>query len=196
MEQEKMKFAPCVMLVDAIALDSVVADVATYFAPVVGRKLPKADLAVLLECLALDAGWLPDAARQVQVLLVYGNGRKRLMHCLPADLTNELDGKAFKGELGEFSISAYQPSGMATQEVLFTETLELLDEASEAKQWILIPDMQEYSTTWKKRLDKRQSKAECTLFAMMRPPKMGTVRFEQLGFAVLRALGIKAEEIK
>ena len=196
MEQEKMKFSPCVMLVDAMALEGVGADVAAYFAPVIGRKLPKADLAVLLECLALDAGWLPDADRQVQVLLVYGNGRTQLAHCQPADLSNELDGKAFKGELGEFSISAYQPSGMATREALFTETLELLDEAAETQRWILVPDLQEYSGQWKKRLDKRQSKAECTLFAMMRPPKMGSVRFEQLGFAVLRALGIRANEIK
>ena len=196
MEKENIKFAPYVMLVDAVALDGIVADVARYFSPIVGRELPKADLALLLECLALDAGWTPDAGRQVQVVLVYEGGQGQLRACLPADLKKELDGKAFKGGLGEFVMGAYQPSGMATREALFSETLLLLAESAEAQHWVILPDLQAYGNDWKKPLDERKKTVDCTLFGMTVPSEAGNVRFEQLGFAVLRALGVQAEEIK
>ena len=53
---EKDTFAPVVMLIDASYLDKVGSDMSAHFAPIVNRELPKADLANLLECLALDAG--------------------------------------------------------------------------------------------------------------------------------------------
>ena len=54
--EKKIKFAPTVMLIDACYLNRVVNDMRRHFSPIVGRELPRADLAVLLECMALDAG--------------------------------------------------------------------------------------------------------------------------------------------
>ena len=54
--EKKIPFAPVVMLIDASYLDRVGSDMSAHFAPIVNRELPKADLANLLECLALDAG--------------------------------------------------------------------------------------------------------------------------------------------
>ena len=52
----EMNFAETVMLVDAAYLNRVCGDLKKHFSTVLGRELPKADLPVLMECLALDAG--------------------------------------------------------------------------------------------------------------------------------------------
>ena len=54
--EQKIKFAPNVILIDASYLDQTVKGMSTYFAPLVNRELPEADLPLLLECLSLDAG--------------------------------------------------------------------------------------------------------------------------------------------
>lgn len=49
----EIKFADTVILVDVAYVDRVAGDLSKHFGDVVGRKLPKADLPVLLECLSL-----------------------------------------------------------------------------------------------------------------------------------------------
>lgn len=194
MEKEKITFAPCVMVIDAVALDGVVGNMRRYFSAILHRELPLANLAMLLEYLVLDAGCKPDAARQVQVILVYESGKERLTACEPSDFRTELHGQAFQGTMGEFSIGAYQPSGMTTREALFTETLQLLAESKEAEQWILVPDLDEYGREWRKALKEKKEKVNCMLFGMENPGTPEGVAYEQLGYAVLRALGVRADE--
>ena len=50
MMEQKIPFAPNVMLIDASYLDRVGVDMINHFAPLVNRELPKADLPILLEC--------------------------------------------------------------------------------------------------------------------------------------------------
>jgi hypothetical protein len=56
---------------------------------VVGRKLPKADLPVLLECLSLDSG-IPLGENAVQVLFIYDEESKKMDAFQPSDLEKEL----------------------------------------------------------------------------------------------------------
>ena len=63
----EIKFADTVILVDVAYVDRVAGDLSKHFGDVVGRKLPKADLPVLLECLSLDSG-IPLGENAVQVL--------------------------------------------------------------------------------------------------------------------------------
>lgn len=83
--EKKIPFASDVILIDAAFLDRVGKDMAAHFAPLVGRELPKADLAVLLECLALDAGIEPGK-NEIQVIFVYDAEHSRMGFCLPSDL--------------------------------------------------------------------------------------------------------------
>ena len=69
--EKKIPFASDVILIDAAFLDRVGKDMAAHFAPLVGRELPKADLAVLLECLALDAGIEPGK-NEIQIIFAIG----------------------------------------------------------------------------------------------------------------------------
>ena len=64
----EIKFADTVILVDVAYVDRVAGDLSKHLVTWWGRKLPKADLPVLLECLSLDSG-IPLGENAVQVLL-------------------------------------------------------------------------------------------------------------------------------
>lgn len=195
MEKEKLKFAPTVVLIDAVGLNRTGTDIARHFTPVVGRELPKADLAILLECMALDIGLQPDA-HQVQVLFVFDGNEPRMDFCMPSHLENELNNVGFKSGLGEFSLYAFQPSGMATREELFTETLLLLGESKDVRRILLVPDTETYGNDWWKVANGLKEKESVTLFGMNPPQEETAFRFEMLGFSILQALGIRADEIR
>ena len=69
--EQKFKFAPNVMLLDAVHLDRVVHDITAHFAPVIKRQLPNAELAILLACLSLDEGVLPGDNEMKAVFVYY-----------------------------------------------------------------------------------------------------------------------------
>ena len=97
--EKKIPFAPQVMLIDASYLDRVGTDLAAHFAPIVKRELPKADLANLLECLALDAGMQPGN-NEIQVIFIYEPKEEVMKFCTPSHLEKELHNVGFQSQLG------------------------------------------------------------------------------------------------
>lgn len=192
--EKKIPFASDVILIDAAFLDRVGGDMAAHFAPMVGRELPKADLAVLLECLALDAG-LEPGQHEIQVIFVYDAAHDRMRFCAPSDLEKEIHGMAFQGRLGEFSLYAFQTSGMAQREDLFGESLQLLTESKDVRRVMLVPDEGEYGSAVAELVEKIKDKESVTVFGMNPPAHECNYCFEMLGFAVLQSLGIRAEEL-
>lgn len=192
--EKKIPFASDVILIDAAFWDRVGGDMAAHFAPLVGRELPKADLAVLLECLALDAG-LEPGQHEIQVIFVYDAAHVRMGFCAPSDLEKEIHGMAFQSRLGEFSLYAFQTSGMARREDLFGESLQLLTESKDARRVMLVPDEGEYGFAVAELAEKMKDKESVTVFGMNPPTHGCSYRFEMLGFAVLQSLGIRAEEL-
>ena len=192
--EQKIPFDPVVMLVDAAYLERVGNDLKSHFAPLIGRELPKADLALLLECLALDAG-VTLGEEKVQVIFIYDAGMKRFSFCVPADLEKELHAMAFKSRLGEFSLYAFQPSGFATREDLFLESFQLLGESKEVRRMIAIPDENGYGNRLGDYINKVENKAAITVLGMNPPVYKGNFSFDILGFSVLQSLGIRAEEL-
>ena len=193
--EQKFKFSPNVMLVDAVHLDRVGRDIAAHFEPLVKRKLPEADLATLLECLSLDAGILPGE-NEMQVIFVYELGHEQMKFCSPAHLEREIHGMAFRGSTGEFSLYAFQPSGMATREALFAEALQLAGEDKNVKRILFAPDEAADVTALEKVIREIKGKDALTMFGMNPPEQAYPCRFEWLGFAVLQALGIRSEELE
>lgn len=192
--EKKIPFASDVILIDAAFLDRVGGDMAAHFAPMVGRELPKADLAVLLECLALDAG-LEPGQHEIQVIFVYDAAHDRMRFCAPSDLEKEIHGMAFQSRLGEFSLYAFQTSGMARREDLFCESLQLLTESKDVRRVMLVPDEGEYGSAVAELAEKIKDKESVTVFGMNPPAHECNYCFEMLGFAVLQSLGIRAEEL-
>lgn len=192
--EKKIPFAPIVMLIDATYLDRVGCDMTAHFAPIVNRELPKADLANLLECLALDAG-VQVGENEIQVIFIYEAGTERMNFCIPSLFNKELHNMAFKSELGEFSLYAFQPSDMATREDLFIESLQLAGESKDVRRFIIVPDEEEYGKQLGDYINKVKGKESITVFGMNPPAYEGDYSFEMLGFPVLQSLGIRAEEL-
>lgn len=192
--EKKIPFAPVVMLIDATYLDRVGCDMTVHFAPIVNRELPKADLANLLECLALDAG-VQLGENEVQVIFIYEAGEEKMKFCTPSLLNKELHNMAFKSQLGEFSLYAFQPSDMATREDLFIESLQLAGESKDVRRFIIVPDEDGYGKRIGDYINKVEGKESITVFGMNPPAYEGDYSFEMLGFPVLQSLGIRAEEL-
>ena len=178
----EIKFADTVILVDVAYVDRVAGDLSKHFGDVVGRKLPKADLPVLLECLSLDSG-IPLGENAVQVLFIYDEESKKMDAFQPSDLEKELNNVAFKSQLGEFALYSFEPSDMASRD------------AKEVKRVIIVPAEEEYGDKVPAILNKVDGKEKMTVFGMNPPTSEVAYQWEMFGFAVLQSLGIKADEL-
>ena len=175
----EMNFAETVMLIDVAYLDRVCGDLKKHFTAVLGRELPKADLPVLMECL----------------LLVYDKESEKMSTCQPGDLREELNNVAFKSHLGEFAFYSFEPSDMAGRDELFLESLKVVADAKDVKRLIAVPAEEEYGNELPAILNKVDGKESMTVFGMNPPAEAAAYQWEMLGFAVLQALGIKADEL-
>lgn len=190
----EIKFADTVILMDAAYVDRVAGDLSWHFGEVVGRKLPKADLPVLLECLSLDGG-IPLGENAIQVLFIYDKESKKMSAFQPSDLEKELNNVAFKSQLGEFALYSFEPSGMASREELFLESLKVVVDAKEVKRVIIVPAEEEYGDKVPAILNKVDGKEKMTVFGMNPPAGEVAYQWEMLGFSILQSLGIKADEL-
>ena len=193
--EKNMQFASDVMLIDTSYLDRVVSDMRRHFTSVLGRELPKADLAVLLECLALDGG-VQTGKNEVQVLLIHESSDSVLHACMPSDYEAEIHGKAFAGRLGEFALYAFQPAEMASRETLFMEALGMALSSKEVGRLLVVPDETGYGKQALSAINAAEEKKSITLFGMNPPAGKNRCGFDLLGFSVLQALGIRADELK
>lgn len=188
-----ISFSTHVILVDASYINKVGINMADYFSRQMNRIFPKADLAVLLECMAADAGMRPGE-NEVQVIFIYDDKLPEMNFCLPSQLAEEIDGKAFNGPMGEFSLYAFQPSGLATREDLFMEALQLADASKEVQYLLLVPDEDAYVSRVS---DFVRGMAEGKTVMMGMNPRMEkpVCRFEVIGYPLLKAYGIAPDEV-
>ena len=184
-----------VIIADGDYIDAVAFNLIVNFERMIGRRIPKADMARWIDCVALDGG-LREGNHQTQVVLLHGEGRSRLENFAPGDYLGELDGKAFSDNLGEFLISslpAVKPTGGGN---LFTEAASLACSAPEVKRVMLIPNAELVYDDLRRALSRADDEQKrITVFAMQ-PMPGGNFRQEILGYSLMSALGIKADEIK
>lgn len=192
--KNEVKFADTVIVIDAAYVDRVAGDLSRHFGEVLGRKLPKADLPVLLECLSLDGG-IPLGENAIQVLFIYDKESGKMNAFQPADLEKELNNVAFKSQLGEYALYSFEPSDMATREELFLESLKVVADAKEVKRIIVVPAEEEYGEKIPAILNKVDGKEKMTVFGMNPPAGEMGCQWEMLGFSILQSLGIKADEL-
>lgn len=185
-----------VILVDADYVDKVAFDLIVNFERMLGRRIPQADLASWLEYVALDGGLRPltaaDEKRYVQVVLMHKG--QQMDNFLPGRFA-ELDGKAFQGELGEFLISCVKVEDMVTSEDLFIDSLQVVSNAKEVKRLIVVPDSEHIYNKVREGLRHADDEKRITVLAMQ-PMQGGQFRQEILGYSLMAALGIRADEIK
>ena len=195
---KETKWSDNVILVDADYVDKVAFDLIVNFERMLGRRIPQADMAQWLECIALDGGLRPTANSQkptatCQVVLIHDRNRQQMDNFQPGKFA-DLDGKAFSGQLGEFLISCVQVEEMVTKDDLYVDSLQIIANAAEVKRLMVVADSDRIYNKVREALRQADPDKHITVFAMQPMPN-GNFRQEILGYSLMAALGIKSEEI-
>ena len=190
----ELKFAEKVILIDASYINKVTGDLSQHFGQMIGRELPKADLPIFLECVAMDAAIQPGE-NVLQVLLVYDNELTKMDAFNPGDLKKELNDVAFKSQLGEFQLNTFEPSDMADREAFFLEAVKLVADAKEVKHLVIVPSETEYGDKIPEILEKVDGKESIHVLGMNPLAPSKAFSWEMMGYAVLQALGVRSDEI-
>ena len=190
----ELKFAEKVILIDAAYINKVTTDLSQHFGQLIGRELPKADLPIFLECVAMDAAIQPGE-NVLQVLFVYDKNQTKIDAFNPSDLKKELNDVAFKSQLGEFQLNTFEPSDMADKETFFLESVRLVADAKEVKHLVVVPDEMEYGDKLSEIFNKVDGKESIHVLGMNPPASSDKYHWEMMGYAVLQALGIRSDEI-
>ena len=190
----ELKFAEKVILIDASYINKVTGDLNQHFGQMIGRELPKADLPIFLECVAMDAAIQPGE-NVLQVLLVYDKEHAKMDAFNPSDLKKELNDVAFKSQLGEFQLNTFEPSDMADREAFFLEAVKLVADAKEVKHLVIVPSETEYGDKIPEIIEKVDGKESIHVLGMNPLAPSKAFSWEMMGYAVLQALGIRSDEI-
>ena len=191
---ENSKLSPNVILADAEYIDKVAFDLSVNFERMLGRRIPPADMARWIDCVALDGG-IREGDNDVQVILVHERTTSVLENFSPSSLDDDLNGKAFKDHLGEFCISSIAVEDeMVDKEHLFCDSLMHVCSQPEVKRVMVIPNGETYYDGVRHTLKDADDEKRITVFAMQ-PMSCGNFRQEILGYSLMNALGIKGEEV-
>lgn len=211
------------IVADADYVDRTAFDLIVNFERMLERRVPQADLARWLECLALDGGaertgnagnpgqtgnsGNPGPLPQTQVVLMYPSSKARMENFVPGGLRDEIDGQAFSGPLGEFLLSAVEEPSTALSggADYLTDVVRLACQQPEVRRIMVVVGETQYNKVRAMllRLDDELSaqgsgpllsQKRLTLFTMQALPG-GPFRQEMLGYSLMAALGISGDEI-
>lgn len=192
-DKPQIKLAETVVLIDAAFLNFVITDMKGYFESALQRSLQTIDLSMLTTYLTLDAG-IAQGANEVQFLFVYDKDSSELLHCQPSDLKEALNGVAFQSPYGEYSFASVPSEGMVSREDLFFDLLSIITDSADVKRMIIISFNEEYGKKITDALNEVEGK-EVIQFRMDEPEAPVNYKWDMLAFPMMRALGIKAEEL-
>lgn len=181
-----------VIIIDSDYIDNVASDFSKNFENMLNRQIPKADLPLWLDCISLDAGIEPGK-NDIQTIFIYSSNE--LKSFSPSKISEEIDGKAFIDNLGEFTMEAYKvEQDVTTIGDQFADTISVLLNAESVKKILIIPNMELYGEKIKRTLEENKDK-DVVLFSILPQAEQGFT-CQQLGFSVLHALGIRGEEFQ
>ena len=202
-----MQWGENVIIADAEYIDNVAFNLIVNFERMIGRHIPQADMAQWAECVALDGGVNPDDTeakdKETNVILVHDMKTKEMNNFNPSSFTNEYEGQAFKGDLGEFSfltVASDEKSETMTKTDIIADVLAAMADEPQVKRVMIVPNLEKEGTLdvlqpVLRHLDRQCQDKRITLLAMQ--PLTGMpCRTEILGYSLMAALGIKAEEIR
>lgn len=186
-------WAENVIIADADHLDRVAFDLTVNFERMLERRIPRADLARWAECVALDGG-VREGSLHTHLILIHDPKKTALENFVPADFEHDINGQAFSGPLGEFTLSAIQTEESVGGDRLLCDTVAFIVAQPEVKRIMIIPDEERDYDGVRQLLRQASPEKHITLFAMQ-PMPGGNFRQEILGYSLLSALGIKGEEL-
>lgn len=189
---EQTQFKENVILIDADYTDEVAGGLRGYFAKMLERDIPQADMADWLVCAALDGG-VPAGNGGVQCFFIHRHKTQTLKSFSTGDLSKGLDGVAFKDEtLGEFLLACL-PDHSPAGEDFFCESVKALLGSDEVKRLIIVPDLARSGEGLTRLMAGEKTEKPVTLLSMT--PQAGFDHV-MLGFSLLHSMGVKSEEIR
>lgn len=194
MDNQQIKWSENVILVDGDFIDKVAFDLIVNFERIIGRRIPQADIARWIDCIAMDGGLRPGS-HQTQVVLVHNKQNAQMENFTPGNYDKDLNGKAFKDNLGEFTISSFPVEKIVKKEDFLADILQTVTDREEVKRVMVVTNEECYQLMAQVLHYVDDDSKRITLFAMQ-PMPGGNFRQEILGYSLMSALGIKSEEIK
>lgn len=198
-----MEWSENIIIADGDYVDRVAFNLIVNFERMIGRRIPQADMARWVECIALDGGMRPGSPGSpagpmtTQVVLIHDDGRQRLENFVPGHYADELHGKAFSGNLGEFVFTCTSPEGITTKAALLQDTLLTVCHVQEVKRIMVVADEQHLDGI--RRVLRQTADGDApkriTVFAMQ-PISGGQFCQELLGYSLMAALGVKGSELR
>lgn len=193
---DNVRLSENIIIADADYVDRVAFNLIVNFERMLNRRIPQADLPQWAVCVALDGGLRPGN-HAVQLLLVHDKQRQKMENFRPAAFA-DLDGKAFRDpQLGEFTVQALPVEAVTSKDDFIRELVQMAVAHKEVRRLMVIPNAEE-GDQWHlcaNALREADDDLRATLFAMQ-PMSGGNFRQEQLGYSLLQALGIHADELK
>lgn len=197
-----MEWSENIIIADGDYVDRVAFNLTVNFERMIGRRIPPADMARWVECIALDGGMRPAeeadscaSAPTTQVVLIHDVDRQRMENFTPGHYTDELQGKAFNGPLGEFVFTCTSPEGFTTKENLLLETLQLACQVEEVRRIMVVADEQSLESLRRTLRQLPPDKVRCVTVFAMQPITGGQFAQELLGYSLMAALGVKSSEL-
>ena len=198
-EFNNTKWSRNIILVDGDYIDSVAFNLIVNFERMLGRRIPKADTARWIDCVALDGGMREerDADGETQVIFIHSKDKPSLDNFTPGSYENYLNARAFKDSLGEFIISSYPVEEVVKHDDFFLDILKTVVNHKDVHRVMAIPNA-EHPALWDALRhalrDVDDEDKRVTLFAMQ-PLEGGNFRQEILGYSLMNALGINGNEL-
>ena len=198
---DDVKFAENVIRVDVANFNAWVQDLKRYFELQLGRPLQNIYVEEWASYLALDSG-VRDKENNIGVLFVHDGQTDKLLHCDPADLNKDLNGVGFTNQLGEFSFTSVSSEGLVSRANLYLDLLNIALDSADVKRLMLVPFIDDYGAKLMEVLEEHLREAdpekskEVFLFNMDEPARPLGCKWDLLGYSMMRALGIKAEELE
>ena len=194
-----IKWSENVIIADADYIDKVAFDLIVNFERMINRRIQPADMAQWIVCIALDGG-LREGEHETQVVLIHDKQTMAMKNFRPSHFEKDLNAQAFKdNKLGEFVISSYPTEDKVVgKDDFLVDVARTICNAKEVERVMIIPnseagDVYAQLRNMLRKVDDEEKRI--TLFAMQ-PLPGGNFRQEILGYSLMKALGISAEEIK
>ncbi len=193
-ENNTIKLAETVVLIDAVFMNYVVSDLKKHFEKYLKRPLQDIDITYLATILALNAG-IKEGENKIQYLFVYDKSGEKLVHCNPSDLKKELNGVAFENTYGEHLFASISSEGIVSRAELYLDLLNIIADSADVKRMLVISFNEEYGEEVTTLLNKVKGK-EILQLRMYEPDVPVQYKWDILAFPLMQALRIRGDELQ
>lgn len=190
---QENKFAETVILIDAKYFEFLTSDFKANFERMLGRELKTIDLSDFLTYISLEGG-VSNSDNNIQVIFIYDQTQSQFTNCVPSSIKDELNGTAFKNNLGEYSMHSFSNENLVSVQEMYLDSLNTILESKDVKRLLVVGDNEKYGKEIAELLENPQGKLLVN-FTMTPPTGKEKYKTEILGYSVMEALGIRSEEL-